>query len=97
MAILLIVRVVKFENVGYGNSLVDQWLGLSTSLQEPRVQSLVWELKAPQASWCGQKKQTKNRRKKEHENEGYKNKLSVSFLLFSYVQKDMTPENPICS
>jgi len=29
LAILLIVIVVKFENVGYGNSLVDQRLGLS--------------------------------------------------------------------
>ena len=98
MAILLIVIVVKFENVGYGNSLVDQWLGLSIFTARAQGSILVWELKAPQASWCGQKKkQTKHRRNKEHENVDYKNKLSVSFLLFSYVQKDMTPENPICS
>lgn len=98
MAIFLIVIVVKFENVGYGNSLADQRLGLTTFTA--RAQGLIPSLgtKGPTSLMVWpKKKQTKNRRKKEHENVHYKNTLSVNFLLFSYVQKDMSAENPICS
>ena len=47
------------------------------------------------AAWCNQKQKQKQKNK-ECENVGYKYILSMNFLSFSYVQKVIFPDNPIC-
>ena len=70
---------VKTETVG--NSLAVQWLGLSAFSAGVQVQSLVRELRSPQAVQCSQKKKKQNKtNKKPHRNcisEEMKNQKSL--------------------
>ena len=37
----------------YGNSLVDQWIGLYAFIAKAPSSILAWGTKIPQATWCG--------------------------------------------
>ena len=53
----------NIKELRFGNSLAVQWLGLSAFTAVAQVQSLVGELRSPQAMRCSQKEKKKKEKK----------------------------------